>query len=129
MISSFRAFAAYLLVSEELCNDTDCVICLCKIQRGKKTDGLRCRHVFHKQCFAEWVRKSKGATCPLCRVSVVGDGGLTAADGGGGDGGVIGSGDFIVVSPFGVLRCEWRLSAAGGGVDGGKLWVDAGGDN
>ncbi|KAL0914855.1 hypothetical protein M5K25_015239 [Dendrobium thyrsiflorum] len=100
MVSSFGAFVGSLLFSEGLCNEVDCVICLCKIRRGRETDALRCRHVFHKQCLDGWVKKSKGTSCPLCRDSLIDGGSSATKNGEEEDGGLIRSNNIIIISPF-----------------------------
>ncbi|PKU82278.1 putative E3 ubiquitin-protein ligase RHA2B [Dendrobium catenatum] len=100
MISSFGAFVGSLLVSEGLCNEEECVICLCKIRRGRETDALRCRHVFHKQCLDGWVKKSKGKNCPLCRDSLIDGGSSATKNGEEEDGGLSISNNIIIISPF-----------------------------
>ncbi|PKU82277.1 E3 ubiquitin-protein ligase RHA2A [Dendrobium catenatum] len=100
MTSPFRAFMASLLVSEELCTEIDCVICLCKIRRAKETAPLRCRHAFHKQCLDGWMKKSKRTTCPLCRDNLIVGGSSETKNDEGEDGGLIRSHNIIIISPF-----------------------------
>ncbi|XP_020680659.1 E3 ubiquitin-protein ligase Os04g0590900 [Dendrobium catenatum] len=100
MTSPFRAFMAALLVSEELCTEIDCVICLCKIRRAKETAPLRCRHAFHKQCLDGWMKKSKRTTCPLCRDNLIVGGSSETKNDEGEDGGLIRSHNIIIISPF-----------------------------
>ncbi|KAL0914856.1 hypothetical protein M5K25_015240 [Dendrobium thyrsiflorum] len=105
MISTFRAFMASLLVSEELCSEIDCVICLCKIRRAKETAALRCRHAFHMQCLDGWKKKSKGTTCPLCRDNLIDGASSATKNDEGEDGGLIRSNNnIIIISPFAESR-------------------------
>merc|ERR1712196_342046 len=48
------------IASRELRN---CAVC--QEAFGAKAVRLPCRHYFHKECVAPWLRKS--STCPLCR--------------------------------------------------------------
>ncbi|KAH0458270.1 hypothetical protein IEQ34_013585 [Dendrobium chrysotoxum] len=95
---------ASLSVSEELCTEIDCVICLCEIRRAKETAALRCRHAFHKQCLDGWMKKSKGTTCPLCRDNLIDVGSSATKNDEGEDGGLIGSNNIIIISPFAESR-------------------------
>ena len=42
-----------------------CSICLCDIVRSDKTEKLRCKHIYHKDCIGKW--KIDHNTCPVCR--------------------------------------------------------------
>jgi len=42
-----------------------CSICLCDIVRSDKTEKLRCKHIYHKDCINKW--KVQHNTCPVCR--------------------------------------------------------------
>uniref|UniRef100_A0A0D3GF17 RING-type E3 ubiquitin transferase n=1 Tax=Oryza barthii TaxID=65489 RepID=A0A0D3GF17_9ORYZ len=47
----------------------ECAICLERLRRGELCSELpECRHVFHRDCVALWI-KSK-STCPLCRARI-----------------------------------------------------------
>lgn len=39
-----------------------CAICIDDVSEAP---GLECGHLFHKDCLAEWFKKSR--TCPVCR--------------------------------------------------------------
>ncbi|XP_078153157.1 RING-H2 finger protein ATL39-like [Carex rostrata] len=46
--------------------NTDCVICLSKLQKGEPVVMLSiCLHLFHPECIRSWFRHN--STCPLCR--------------------------------------------------------------
>lgn len=47
---------------EFLGNKPDCSICLEEISKGCE---LMCKHYFHKECIAEWIKRSN--SCPLCK--------------------------------------------------------------
>ena len=51
-------------VTAEQLNDS-CSICLEKYEINEKVVNLKCKHLFHKTCFQQWVAKS--VYCPLCR--------------------------------------------------------------
>ncbi|KAE8023046.1 hypothetical protein FH972_008798 [Carpinus fangiana] len=50
--------------------ETECAVCLCKIEEGEELRELRCDHLFHRVCLDRWVGY-KRATCPLCRSSLL----------------------------------------------------------
>lgn len=50
--------------------ETECAVCLCKIEEGEEIRELRCDHLFHRVCLDRWVGY-KRATCPLCRGSII----------------------------------------------------------
>ncbi|KAL3719006.1 hypothetical protein ACJRO7_004016 [Eucalyptus globulus] len=43
----------------------DCVICCEDIVAGSTGSAMPCCHVYHRECIARWLEKSR--TCPLCR--------------------------------------------------------------
>lgn len=45
---------------------TTCNICLEDMVVGDKRSVLKCKHVYHHKCLAEWTKKSK--TCPIDRL-------------------------------------------------------------
>lgn len=42
-----------------------CSICVCELELGDEVFLLDCRHLFHRECLAEWL--SLRAQCPNCR--------------------------------------------------------------
>ena len=56
--------AKLITASEEQLDDS-CPICLEKYQKDEQIVNLKCRHLFHKECFQKWCQKS--VKCPLCR--------------------------------------------------------------
>ena len=46
--------------------DSDCVVCLCRLRDGEQVRKLDCCHVFHKDCFDGWL-DHLNFNCPLCR--------------------------------------------------------------
>jgi hypothetical protein len=50
-------------------NAFKCAICL-EEARQSTAFRLPCKHSFHAECLAAWLRKAKSATCPLCRYSL-----------------------------------------------------------
>uniref|UniRef100_A0A0E0LA50 RING-type domain-containing protein n=1 Tax=Oryza punctata TaxID=4537 RepID=A0A0E0LA50_ORYPU len=47
----------------------ECAICLERFQRGELCSELpECCHVFHRDCFALWIKSN--STCPLCRARI-----------------------------------------------------------
>ncbi len=49
---------------------TRCSICICEFERGERLAQMPCniKHVFHADCLAKWLRKSKA--CPLCMIDI-----------------------------------------------------------
>ena len=47
--------------------DEECSICYEAI-KSEDSVKLKCKHVFHKECMEQWVKKS--GTCPLCRYNI-----------------------------------------------------------
>ncbi|KAI5667158.1 hypothetical protein M9H77_17011 [Catharanthus roseus] len=45
--------------------DTNCLVCLQKLQIGSIACRLPCSHLFHKDCVIKWLQESH--MCPLCR--------------------------------------------------------------
>lgn len=43
----------------------ECSICFSEFQVGDEVCRLPCRHIFHKECVSEWLKKK--CTCPQCR--------------------------------------------------------------
>lgn len=43
----------------------ECCICFSEFQVGDEVCRLPCRHIFHKECVSEWLKKK--CTCPQCR--------------------------------------------------------------
>ena len=50
--------------------DTTCAVCLSEVEDGEEVRQLTCRHMYHRPCIDEWLRKR--GVCPLCvrKVSV-----------------------------------------------------------
>ena len=50
----------------------DCPVCLGNLFDSKRI-YLRCKHAFHKDCVAQWLRVSSAspASCPMCRAPIV----------------------------------------------------------
>ncbi|KAL9224136.1 hypothetical protein vseg_000203 [Gypsophila vaccaria] len=68
----------------------DCAVCLCEFELNDTLRLLpKCSHAFHMECIDTWLLSH--STCPLCRSSLLVDGG------GGGDGGRL-------LSPSGFVR-------------------------
>ncbi|GJN22151.1 hypothetical protein PR202_gb09692 [Eleusine coracana subsp. coracana] len=61
------------LPCRELSKEADggeCAVCLDALRAGDPCTALpRCGHVFHADCVASWLRKSR--RCPVCRADVV----------------------------------------------------------
>lgn len=49
--------------------ESECAVCLCKVQEEDEIEMLRCGHMYHKDCLDKWVG-FKNHTCPLCRESL-----------------------------------------------------------
>lgn len=47
----------------------DCSICCLPIDSKRNITITSCGHAFHGGCFANWVGKDPGKSCPLCRTS------------------------------------------------------------
>lgn len=58
------------LVVKRFCEEeeveSECAVCLCKIEDGEEVGELRCDHLFHKVCLDRWMDCGR-KTCPLCR--------------------------------------------------------------
>lgn len=54
---------------EELKSGLECPVCISEFSKGDVIAELKCGHIFHKDCVAEWVKKHP--TCPVCRASTV----------------------------------------------------------
>ncbi|KAL5992264.1 hypothetical protein ACLOJK_013180 [Asimina triloba] len=52
-----------------------CAICLSRFKagggEGEVARELYCKHVFHQDCIRRWVEINDGATCPLCRTTLL----------------------------------------------------------
>ena len=59
------------LVKDEIVlpNKIFCSICLASNKRNKTMHKLGCNHIFHENCIASWINKSK--TCPMCRYEIL----------------------------------------------------------
>ncbi|KAL3819658.1 hypothetical protein ACJIZ3_005563 [Penstemon smallii] len=49
--------------------DSECCICLYKYMDGTELTTLPCKHHFHHECIAKWLRIN--ATCPLCKHNIL----------------------------------------------------------
>lgn len=51
--------------------DTQCNICMERIEDNKYIDSYKCKHLFHAECLKTWIenkrQKSEDPTCPNCR--------------------------------------------------------------
>ena len=48
--------------------DNECSICCLPIENRQQYLNLKCKHVYHKRCLQEWLRKNN--RCPLCRSDI-----------------------------------------------------------
>ena len=46
-----------------------CSICLCDIVRSDKTEKLRCKHIYHKDCITDYLI-NYNYKCPICRIEI-----------------------------------------------------------
>jgi hypothetical protein len=53
----------------ELQQGVRCAICLDRLEQGDVVGDIPCKHVFHKDCLKDWLRKKN--RCPLCQRSGV----------------------------------------------------------
>jgi len=53
---------------EERISNTRCCICLADFEKEQDVRELDCRHLFHKVCVDEWLRRNHN--CPLCKNTV-----------------------------------------------------------
>ena len=58
----------YKKVKEE--TESECSICLDKLNVGEFQRTLKCTHCFHKKCIDRWFKKDNDS-CPLCRTQVI----------------------------------------------------------
>lgn len=64
-----------LIVNEpekkKLENESECSICLNKIDKDEDIYNISCNHTFHASCLYTWMEHSKDdPTCPLCRCKI-----------------------------------------------------------
>jgi hypothetical protein len=45
-----------------------CTICMSQFELGEKLVKTKCKHLFHRDCLAEWVKYK--SECPVCRENV-----------------------------------------------------------
>ncbi|KAH7445720.1 hypothetical protein KP509_01G021600 [Ceratopteris richardii] len=53
---------------EEKDECVNCAICISTIIAGSPALQLPCKHLFHSECIARWLRAKN--TCPLCRCNL-----------------------------------------------------------
>ncbi|KAK8896083.1 hypothetical protein M9Y10_013974 [Tritrichomonas musculus] len=58
-----------VVTDDEIKSGLECPICISEFKKGDIIAELKCSHLFHKDCVAEWVKKHP--TCPVCRASTV----------------------------------------------------------
>ena len=46
----------------------DCSICIEFVKQNEIIKDLNCKHIFHKNCLIEWLRRNKN--CPNCRIEI-----------------------------------------------------------
>merc|ERR1719160_367586 len=46
-------------------NQTQCMVCLCDFEPDEECRMLPCRHVYHKPCIDQWLRRCPD--CPICK--------------------------------------------------------------
>jgi len=58
----------------EDCDEDDerrvCMVCLSEKEIGETVRTLPCMHTFHKDCVDEWLQQN--ATCPVCKLDILG---------------------------------------------------------
>lgn len=54
-------------------DQTECSICLIEFEIGEKVSLLHCKHLYHKKCIKQWLKKpsTEPFTCPLCRKKIL----------------------------------------------------------
>jgi Ring finger domain len=52
-------------LDDEMEHGTRCAICLIKLQPGHVVGDLTCKHMMHKDCLKDWLKRKN--TCPLCQ--------------------------------------------------------------
>jgi Ring finger domain len=52
-------------LDDEMEHGTRCAICLVKLQPGHVVGDLTCKHMMHKDCLKDWLKRRN--TCPLCQ--------------------------------------------------------------
>ncbi|KAG8366526.1 hypothetical protein BUALT_Bualt17G0089100 [Buddleja alternifolia] len=58
--------ACYKDIADDLGEDAECAVCLCKIAGDDEVRELRCGHIFHRVCLDRWLGYGH-MTCPVCR--------------------------------------------------------------
>ncbi|CAN6237611.1 unnamed protein product [Urochloa humidicola] len=55
-----------------------CAMCLCDVEEVEAAAWLpACLHMFHRQCFEQWLHKHGHSTCPICRSDAFAANGVT----------------------------------------------------
>jgi hypothetical protein len=49
----------------------DCVICMCKYEKGEKAIIVPCTHIFHTTCIKDWFKTQN--SCPICKFKLDGN--------------------------------------------------------
>ncbi|CAM8939083.1 unnamed protein product [Rhodiola kirilowii] len=69
LVSKLPTHVAEDPMSSSGCVTETCSICMDHLGSGTMVDKvLRCGHVFHEGCLAEWL--SRDLSCPLCRTTI-----------------------------------------------------------
>jgi hypothetical protein len=56
------------LISIKTKKESDCTICMEKIEKNTSVYKISCNHEFHKQCLDKWLKEK--FECPTCRSSI-----------------------------------------------------------
>uniref|UniRef100_A0A6T8BWT1 RING-type domain-containing protein n=1 Tax=Prymnesium polylepis TaxID=72548 RepID=A0A6T8BWT1_9EUKA len=62
-LPSHRATKSELASKEE----PTCAICLENIRAQQNVTTLPCKHEYHRQCIAKWLKMAEAASCPQCK--------------------------------------------------------------
>jgi hypothetical protein len=59
----------HIVSAAEARQGLECPVCLCQFNcREDGVVGLKCRHVFHRECLEPWFKEHH--TCPVCRTDI-----------------------------------------------------------
>ena len=59
-------FELKIIYDKEVINKNNCNICLDIFQEKEELIKLKCDHLYHTNCIAEWLKKHSNK-CPICR--------------------------------------------------------------
>ena len=58
----------HFIVKKKQTDTMECAVCLETLRFRQHCRELKCKHIFHKKCIDQWLKRD--ARCPTCRTSV-----------------------------------------------------------